>query len=31
MKLSHAFLLAVVANILGAIIYDYAKKRMVKP
>jgi hypothetical protein len=27
MKLSHAFLIAVLANIVGAIIYDYAKNR----
>lgn len=27
MKLHHAFVVAVLANIVGAFIYDYAKKR----
>lgn len=27
MKISHAFIVAVVANIVGAILYDYAKSR----
>lgn len=27
MKLHHAFLIAVLANIVGAVIYDYAKRK----
>lgn len=27
MKVSHAFIVAVIANIVGAIIYDYAKSK----
>lgn len=27
MKISHAFVIAVVANIVGAILYDYFKQR----
>lgn len=27
MKISHAFIVAVIANIVGAVIYDYAKRK----